>query len=90
MTASSKGYNSETGTTVGQLGAKRSIPDLYAQSKSKQPTPVRETMNSGRLSKSVPREAYDDHRAEVLGFVKSTSDGQSNKSGDMDYQGPVI
>jgi hypothetical protein len=47
------------------------VPDLYSQSKSKQPTPIRETLISGRMSKSVPREAYDDHRAEVLGFVRS-------------------
>lgn len=91
MTASSKGYTSETGSiaplpsSVIGLGPKRSAPDLYAQSKSKQPTPVRETLTSGRLSKSVPREGYDDHRAEVLGFVKA-GEGPSNKSGDMDYQ----
>ena len=91
MTASSKGYSSETGSigplpsSVVGVGPKRSAPDLYAQSKSKQPTPVRETLTSGRLSKSVPREGYDDHRAEVLGFVKA-GEGPSNKGGDMDYQ----
>ena len=94
MTASSKGYASETGTlaplpsSIVSMGPKRSAPDLYAQSKSKQPTPIRETVtgSSGRLSKSVPREGFDDHRAEVLGFVKA-GEGPANKAGgDMDYQ----
>lgn len=70
---------------------KRALSEHNTQSKSKQPTPVREPVNisSGRLSKSVPREsAGDNHRAEVLGFVKSgeTSVAGGSKSNDMDYQ----
>ena len=80
MTASSKVANADSGS-LGQLGGKRFAQDMFAQSKSKQPTPVRETLTSGRLSKSVPREAYDDNRAEVLGLVKS-SGGEG--------QGPIL
>jgi len=77
---------------------KNSLPAMTSQPKSKQPTPNRDPAAamaaSGRVSKSLPREAFNEQsRAEVLGLVRAERDpggGGSayggGKNNDMDYQ----